>query len=223
VEKRFEEYLDELTKDKEPGKGRIWSEIMIQYEQARVLAFACCESAISLPQVKAVTGLAGPDAAELANALVTKALFRTIEDGRKYALAEHLEKLLHQTDQATDQPDARAEDLSSGQVQPGEPDLSTGQVPVLTELSETNWKIIALCDATRRLAEILETLGVTNRGYFKEHHLDPLIQSKIVVMTNPENPRASNQRYVITEVDTLLKTRRMPDDTDRSEGQNGNV
>ncbi len=207
--------------------------VQLTNEQARVLAFACRESALSLPQVKVVTGLAGPDAMELANALVTKALLRTIEDGRKYALAEHLENRFHQTDQATDQPDTRAEDLATAQVQSGEPDLSTaqvegraedlstGQVPALTELSETHWKIIALCDAPRRLAEILETLGVTNRGYFKEHHLDPLIQSKIVAMTNPENPRASNQRYVITEAGALLKARRMSDDTDRSEDQNG--
>ena len=199
---------------------------MTQDEQARMLAFACRESAISLPQIKAVTGLAGPDAVELANALVTKALFRTIEDGRKYALAEHLEDRFRQTDQATDQPDARADDLVTAQVQPGEPDLSTaqvedqaedlstGQVPTLTELSEIHWKIIALCDAPRRLAEILEALGVTNRGYFKEHHLDPLIQSGIVAMTNTDNPRASNQRYVITEVGALLKARHMSDDTD---------
>lgn len=99
--------------------------------------------------------------------------------------------------------------------------LSTAQVPPLTELSATHWKIIELCDMTRRLVEILEALGVTNRGYLNEHHLDPLIQSGIVVMTNQENPRASNQRYVITEAGAQLKARRMSDDTDRSEDENG--
>lgn len=203
--------------------------VQLSNEQTRVFAFACRESAISLSQVKAVTSLAGPDAVEIANALVTKALFRTIEDGRKYALAEHLADRFRQTDQ----PDTPDEDLVTAQVQSGKPDLSTaqvegqtedlstGQVPVLAELSETHWKIIALCDVPRRLAEILEALGVTNRGYFKEHHLDPLIQARIVAMTNPENPRASNQRYVITEAGALLKARHMSDDTDRSEDQNG--
>jgi len=207
--------------------------VQLTDEQARVFAFACREKAITLPQIKAVTGLVGPDAVELADALVTKVLFRTVEDGRKYALAEHLEERFRRTDQATDQPDARAGDLVTAQVQPGQPDLSTaqvedqagdlstGQVHTLTELSETHWKIIELCDVPRRLVEILEALGVTNRGYFKEHHLDPLIQSGIVAMTNPENPRASNQKYVITEAGAQLKAHRMSEETDRSEDENG--
>ncbi|MCD6261583.1 MAG: putative DNA binding domain-containing protein [Deltaproteobacteria bacterium] len=209
--------------------------VQLTDEQARVFAFACREKAITLPQIKAVTGLAGPDAVELADTLVTKVLFRTVEDGRKYALAEHLEERFRRTDQATDQPDAQAGDLITAQVQPEKPDLSTaqvedqagdlstGQVHTLTELSETHWKIIELCDVPRRLVEILEALGVTNRGYFKEHHLDPLIQSGIVAMTNPKNPRASNQKYVITEAGAQLKARRMSEETDRSEDENGEV
>lgn len=198
-------------------------------EQARVLAFACRESAITLPQIKALTDLSGSEAAELANTLVTKALFRTLQNGRRYALAEHLEDQFRQTDQVTEQLDARVEDLVTAQVQPRRPDLSTAQVenqaedlvtaqvPALTELSETHWRIIDLCDVPHRLAEILEVLGVTNRGYFKKHHLDPLIQSGIVAMTNPDSPRASNQRYVITDAGAQLKARRMADDTDRTE------
>lgn len=49
----------------------------------------------------------GPEARELADALVTKVLFRPIEAGRKYALAEHLEDRFRQTDQSA----ARSEDL----------------------------------------------------------------------------------------------------------------
>ena len=191
--------------------------VQLTDEQARVFAFGCREQAITLSQIKAVTGLAGPDARELAEALVTKVLFRTIEADRKYALAEHLEDRLRQTDRDSDQPDARGEDLSTAQVQPVQSDLSTAQVPPLTELSAIHWKIIDLCDVPRRLADILEALGVTNRGYFKEHHLDPLIKSGIVAMTNPEKPRASNQQYVITEAGARLKARRMLEDDDRSE------
>ena len=80
----------------------------------------------------------------------------------------------------------RQSDLSTAQVDEHTNDLSSGQVPPLTELSAIHWKIIDLCDVPRRLADILEALGVTNRGYFKKHHLDPLIKSGIVAMTNPE-------------------------------------
>ena len=203
--------------------------VQLTDEQARVFAFGCREQVITLSQIKAVTGLAGPEARELADALVTKVLFRTIKAGRKYALAEHLEDRFRQTDQA----DARGEDLVTAQVQPKPPDLSTAQVEghsndlftsqvsPLTELSATHWKIIDLCDVPRRLADILEALGVTNRGYFKEHHLDPLIESGIVEMTNPEKPRASNQQYVITEAGAQLKARRMLGEDDRSEDKDG--
>ena len=191
--------------------------VQLTDEQARVFAFGCREQAITLSQIKAVTGLAGPDAVEIANALVTKVLFRTIEADRKYALAEHLEGRFSQTDQ----PDARGEDLITVQVQPRQSDLSTAQVPPLTELSAIHWKIIDLCDVPRRLADILEALGVANRGYFKEHYLNPLIQTGIVEMTNPEKPRASNQQYVITGAGAQLKARRMIGEDDRSEDKDG--
>ena len=195
--------------------------VQLTDEQARLFAFGCREKTITLSQIKAVTGLAGPDAIELTDALVTKVLFRTIEADRNYALAEHLKDRFRQTDQAADQPDARGEDLVTVQVQPKPPDLSTAQVSPLTELSATHWKIIDLCDVPRRLADILEALGVTNRGYFKEHHLNPLIKSGIVAMTNPEKPRASNQQYVITGAGAQLKARRMSGEDDRSKDKDG--
>ena len=207
--------------------------VQLTDEQARIFAFACREKTITLPQIKAVTGLPGPDALALVDALVVKVLFRTVEAGRKYALAVQLEDRFRQTDQAGDQPDAQGDDLVTAQVQPHKTDLSTeqvdgstgnlstGEVPPLTELSAYHRKIIDLCDVPRRLIEIMETLGVTNRRFFKQHHLDPLIRSGIVVMTNPTNPRASNQKYVITEAGAQLKARRMSEEVDPSEDENG--
>jgi len=207
--------------------------VQLTDDEARVFALACRTKAITLPQIKSVSGLAGPEAVKLADALVTKVLFRVIEAGRKYALAERLEDRFRHSDQATDQPDTQAGDLVTAQVQPGQPDLSTaqvdgqagdlntGQVLPLKKLSATHWKIIELCDVPRRLVEILEALGVTNRGYFKKHHLDPLIQSGIVAITNPDNPRASNQKYVITEAGAQFKARRMSEKSDRNGDDNG--
>lgn len=190
-------------------------------EQARVFALACREKEVTLSQIKAVTDLAGPKAVQLANVLVTNVLFRVVEEDIKYALAKHLEDSFLQTDQAADQLEVRDENLSTAQVHSEQSDLSTAQVPPLTELSQTHWEIIDLCDVPRRLSEILSALGVSNRGYFKEHHLDPLIQSGIVAMTNPEKPRASNQQYVITDAGAQLKARRILRDNDRNEDSNG--
>lgn len=202
--------------------------VQLSDEQARVFAFACREIAITVPQIKAVTGLAGPDAIKIADALVTKMLFRVVEEKKRYALAEHLEDHFRQSDQDSDQPDAQDEDLSTARVQPKDANLSTiqvdtpsenlstVQVPSITELSSIHWKIIDLCDVPRRLSEILQALGVSSRGYFKERHLNPLIKAGIIAMTNPDKPRASNQKYVITESGIQLKARRLSKADNRS-------
>ena len=78
----------------------------------------------------------------------------------------------------------------------------------LTEPSAFQWRIVERCDAPRRLAELMDALGVAHRGYFKKRHLDPLIRAGLVAMTNPANPRASGQRYVLTEAGAALKAAR---------------
>ena len=54
--------------------------VQLSEEQARAFAFACREASITVPQIKAVTDLAGPDAIKTADALVTKMLFRVVEE-----------------------------------------------------------------------------------------------------------------------------------------------
>lgn len=194
-------------------------------DQARLFAFACREKAITLTQIKAVTGLAGPDAMGLADGLITKVLLRAIGAGAKYALAEHLEDRFRQTGQS-DLPD---EDLASAQVQPRQPDLSTAQVgkggadlstaqiEPLTKLSPVQRHIVEFCEVPRRLVEIMEALGAANRGYFKQQHLGPLLRAGVVAMTNPENPRAANQRYVLTQAGAKLKVRRLNGETEKGD------
>ena len=99
-------------------------------------------------------------------------------------------------------------DLVTDQVGADTPDLSSAQVEPLTRLSATQWKILDFCDAPRSLAEIVDVLGFARRDYFKKHHLDPLIRAGVIAMTNPGKPRASNQRYVLTEAGAALKGHR---------------
>jgi hypothetical protein len=51
----------------------------------------------------------------------------------------------------------------------------------------------------------MEKTGKVNRRDFKARQIDPLLRAGILVMTNPEKPRASNQQYVITEIGARLK------------------
>ena len=169
-------------------------------QQARAFAFACREREVTLSQIKAVTGLSGPDAVALAEHLTKQMLIKPVELGKRYVLAETLEE----------------HSALTNQVEPKPADLSTAQVEPLTAMSPTQWSIIELCDAPRRLAEIMEALGVANRGYFRKKHLDPLLRAGIVAMTNPKNPRAANQRYVLTKAGVALKARRVNRDTGRN-------
>ena len=180
-------------------------------QQARAFAFACRERAITMSQIKVVTGLSGPDSVALAEHLTTQMLIKPVEPGRKYVLAEHLEEHFTRTDQVEPKP----VHLSTAQVGERTKDLSTAQVEPLTGISATQWNIVEFCDAPRRLAEIMEALGVANRGYFKENHLDPLLRAGIVAMTNPQNPRAANQRYVLTKAGIALKARRVNEEAGR--------
>ena len=59
--------------------------------------------------------------------------------------------------------------------------------------------IMAACDVPRSLAELMERAGVSHRSHFRRMHLKPLLEAGLVRMTNPANPRAPNQKYVLTD------------------------
>lgn len=190
-------------------------------EQARAFAFVCRQKEVTLSELKAVTGLAGPDVIALADALVTQMLVKTLEPGRLYTIADHLRERFEALAHPQDHLVVDQANLSTAQVPKPEKDLSTEQVRPLRELTETQWRILELCDLPRRLTEIMNNLGLTNRGYFKEHHLNPLLQSGVIGMTNPLNPRASNQKYVLTQAGVSLKARRRSNIRRLSEDDNG--
>ncbi len=108
----------------------------------------------------------------------------------------------------TDQVGHPPENLVTAQVGNGRTDLSTAQVESLTELSATHRKIMALCDAPRRLTEIMAALGVTGRNHFRQRYLKPLIRAGVVAMTHPGRPNHPDQAYVLTDAGARLKARR---------------
>ena len=67
--------------------------------------------------------------------------------------------------------------------------------------------IVAACDVPRSLAELMERAGVSHRSHFRRKHLKPLLDAGLVRMTNPDNPRAPNQRYVLTDAGAAVKGR----------------
>ncbi len=200
--------------------------------QARVFAFACRQGRVSLVDAKAVTGWSGAEASATLEALQVQSVLQPLQEG-SYRLAEHLEghadlPLLGQSesdqvrgspsdlgsDLVTDPPDAVDIDaMSTAQVAHRPSSMSTEHgsdvhMPAAA-LSDIQWRIVASCDVPRLLAEIMDDLGVVNRGYFKKTHLDPLIRAGFIALTNPAQPRAPSQRYMLTEAGVELKTSRL--------------
>ena len=200
--------------------------VRLDEAEARAFAFVHREGEASLMQLRAVTGLSGSDAAAVAERLEIQRLVEPVGGAGRYALAAHLREGAGRGDRKhgdsasrqfdrptpdlyTDQVGRPATDLHTGQVNRPAADLHTGQVHRLTELSATQWRIVEHCDTPRRLTEIMAMLGVTGRNYLRIHHLNPLIRAGVVAMTNPEKPRASNQRYVVTGAGARLLARRV--------------
>ena len=67
--------------------------------------------------------------------------------------------------------------------------------------------ILAACDVPRSLTELMERAGVSHRTHFRDKHLKPLLDARLVRMTNPDSPRAPNQKYALTEAGAALKAR----------------
>ncbi len=175
--------------------------------EAKAFAFVCRKRKATRSQLRDVTGLSEPDTAAVAERLAAQKLIELAENGGRYALADPVRERLDRTDQVGDRVDANGIGLATNSVDHTSGNLSTTQVEPLTELSETHWMIVEHCDVPRRLTEIMAALGVANRGHFKKHYLDPLIHAGIVAMTNPEKPRAPDQRYVVTDAGAALKAR----------------
>jgi len=186
-------------------------------EQAKVLALMVRQGRIAVIGARMVTGLSAADAETSLNSLCTQGLAITEDSGSTYVLAEHLRTpLASQCDQAdedaerlvTDQPP----DTSGGLVTDQAPPTQTAPIQpqpapdhALRHLSETQWKIVVICEAPRSAAAIMEHLGVTHRSFFRRTHLDPLLDGGVLAMKHPENPNHPDQAYFLTEAGLKLK------------------
>ena len=60
-------------------------------------------------------------------------------------------------------------------------------------------KLLQFCSEPRTREEIMEHLGLANRGNFRAAYLKPLLQSGALRMTIPEKPTSKNQKYIRTK------------------------
>lgn len=183
-------------------------------EQARAFAFVCREREMTLSQIKAVTGLSGPDAIALAERLTTQILIKPIDSGKRYVLAEHLTEHPGLTDQV----DIEEGNLVTDQVDPATGRLVSDQPQPLQNLTENQWKIVMFCDVPRSLTDVMGELGLTHRTFFRRNHLEPLLRGGVLRMTHPDQPNHPDQAYVLTEDGVKLKARRVNRETGEENG-----
>lgn len=56
--------------------------------------------------------------------------------------------------------------------------------------------LLEFCAIPRSRKEMMEYIGLSNRRYFWEHYLKPLLEGGSLRMTIPDKPRSKNQKYV---------------------------
>lgn len=169
--------------------------------QAKVFAFACRNGGLTITDIKAITGIPTSECKQIADYLCTQVLLKQYEES-SYEVAEHLkEKLIHQLGGADSGAGVQVQPKNrSVEVSQGEPlDSSAESGSRLSALSEKQRKILKLCTVPRSMTDIQSKLAFGNRTYFKNKEVNPLIDNGLIKMTNSENPKASNQKYVVSE------------------------
>ena len=167
--------------------------------QSRLFAFACRLGRASVTDAKAVSGRSGPAARGVLNTLVVQGLLKPMEQADTYALADHLKDNLdaaRSRQSAGGQIGGASGNLVSDQAGPPQRDLVT---PLLTNLTDDQRKIIALCTVSRKQAYLMREMGFTHRTFFRKKHLEPLIRANLIQLTHPDKPNHPGQAYVVTE------------------------
>ncbi len=149
---------------------------------AKVFAFACQAGCITLTDIKAITNETSQKCKEIADHLVVQVLLKWIGQSN-LAVTDHLKEKLVAT-------------------KTEEPEFIPNETPAIKNIDQISTKqrqVITFCTVPKPMTAIQEELGFSNRTYFKRKTMNPLLELGLLNMTNPDNPRASNQKYVISE------------------------
>lgn len=157
--------------------------VHLSEDEAAVFAFACKKfTPFSLGEIKAVINKPVSTCTDVANQLVNQVLLVKLADS-----FFELAPVMKQKFQAEAQVEAQVEGREA-------------QVEAQVDLTSTEQKILtALIESEKSARELIDAAGYKSRtGNFKRG-LEKLLSEKLILMTNPENPKASNQKYVISE------------------------
>lgn len=71
-------------------------------------------------------------------------------------------------------------------------------------------KLLKYCSVPRSRPEMMEFMGVTNRKYFRERYIKPLLESGQLCMTLPDKPKSKKQQYVAKNNPACMVPHRLP-------------
>jgi ATP-dependent DNA helicase RecG len=175
-------------------------------DEAALFAQVWREGQIWPLEARAITGRSGAETDAILNHLVVQRLVaqrQGVQD-KHYILAPHIRELVK--DQPLPSQTATADQrLVSDQPPEKGPRLVTDQPRSLTSLTDAQRKIVRFCDNAKPIALIMRHLGVSNRTFLRQMHLDPLLSGGILKLTMPDNPHHPKQAYVLTDAGLDLK------------------
>lgn len=185
--------------------------VQLSEDEAAVFAYLIQKGGVDLADIKALTGLSGSGALQLAERLAVQVIIKKIPgQTTRFTLVDHLAERYVQS---------ASEEIDEKQIVTGKIDDNAGtvqvtkqvdgkpseQVEALRELSSVQWVIVKHADTPRSFAELMKEAGYSQRPHFKTAHLEPLIDGGIIRMTVPDKPTSSKQRYVLTGAGLKLK------------------
>jgi ATP-dependent DNA helicase RecG len=187
--------------------------------EASVFALVCQQTSITVPDVKSVILTNYSESLQVINRLLTQRLIEPVAENYSWKLAEHLRvkyepaKPISVDPEETDQVPNTGDNLVTDQVPNTGDNLVTDQAPTkpdvafITELSDQQRKTLLLCEAPRKLTEIMVGLGLSHKAFFRNKHLVPLIKANLIAMSYPEEPNHPEQAYTITDSGLALITK----------------
>ena len=179
--------------------------------EAAVFAFLLRSGQVDVADIKALTGLTGAQALDLAQRLTVQVLTEPLsEAAHTWRLVPHLRTRFaaEAAENATkDQPFGGETAIASTTDQVTE-QVAQEQVGLdrsLDRLTEVQWRIVGYADVPRSLAELMAYAGYRQRPHFVATHMEPLLAGGVLRPTIPDKPRSSRQRYVLTDAGIQLK------------------
>lgn len=179
--------------------------------EAAVFAFLLRSGQIDVADIKALTGLTGAQALDLAQRLTVQVLTEPLgEAAHTWRLVPHLRTRFaaEAAENSKEYQSSSAETEAAGPTDQVTEQVAPEQAGLdrfLDRLTEVQWRIVSYADVPRSLAELMAHAGYRQRPHFVATHMEPLLAGGVLRPTIPDKPRSSRQRYVLTDAGIQLK------------------